>query len=636
MCGIVGIIANNANVVIDEMLNSISHRGPDDSGVFLSDSISLAQQRLSIQDLSSNGHQPMFTEDKRYLIVFNGEIYNHWDIREKLSYKYTFKSTSDTETILYGYVEYGIDLFNMLNGIFALCIYDTQNNDIIVARDQFGVKPLYYNLNNSIFSFSSELKAILDKENKENEISEEALFNYLYFLWSPGENTPLKNYKKLLPGHYIKGNSKDLKSLKIYKYYEIPFNRNRLQFSEEALILELEKKLIAAIDRQLLSDVPVGFFLSGGLDSSLIVAMAKKIRPDFDTTCFTIDTRNDSDREGFANDLDYAKQVAKYLDVKLEIIKADINITNDFDKMIWHLDEPQADPAPLNVLNICKRARELGYTVLLGGTAGDDLFSGYRRHQQLYYNNKIEFVPLAIKRLIYKVASLFPSSNAKIRRARKFLSFFNGSTPEKRLVSQFGWMGKSEVLNLFSDHFKKKLNNFDPSNLLIKTLSNIDCKEDDLNKLLFLEMKYFLSDHNLNYTDKMSMAVGVEVRVPFLDKELVEFSTLIPVEFKMRGVNTKYILKKVAEKYLPNDVIYRPKSGFGAPVRDWIINDLQDYINVRLSKERIDRRGVFNYENVRKLIERNSSDKIDASYSIWALLSIESWFTQFYDLKNKV
>ncbi len=634
MCGIVGIISNNANLVIDEMLSRISHRGPDDSGLFVSEGIALGHQRLSIQDLSQNGHQPMFTDDKRYLIIFNGEIYNHWDIREKIKSKYTFKSTSDTETVLYGYIEYGDELFNMLNGIFALCIYDTQTNDIIVARDQFGVKPLYYTLNNTIFSFSSELKAILDKNNNENEISEEALFNYLYFLWSPGENTPLKNYKKLLPGHFIKGNSKDLKSFKIHKYYEIPFNTNRIHLTEEDLIVELDQKLMKAIDRQLLSDVPVGFFLSGGLDSSLIVAMAKKMRPNFDTTCFTIDTRNDSDREGFANDLDYAKQVAKYLDVKLEIIKADINITNDFDKMIWHLDEPQADPAPLNVLNICKRARELGYTVLLGGTAGDDLFSGYRRHQQLYYNNKIEFIPIAIKRALYKLAKLLPSSNAKIRRARKFLSYFNASTPDKRLVSPFGWMEKAEVLNLFSDQFKKKLNNFDPSDSLINTLSNISSQEDDLNKLLFLEMKYFLTDHNLNYTDKMSMAVGVEVRVPFLDKELVEFSTLIPVEFKMKGVNTKYILKKVAEKYLPHDVIYRPKSGFGAPVRDWIINDLQEFIKVKLSKERIESRGIFNYDNVRKLIERNSNDKIDASYSIWALLSIESWFMQFYDSKK--
>lgn len=634
MCGIVGIIANNANVVIDEMLNSISHRGPDDSGLYLADNIALAHQRLSIQDLSQNGHQPMFTDDKRYLIIFNGEIYNHWDIREKIKSKYTFKSTSDTETVLYGYIEFGVDLFNMLNGIFALCIYDTHTNDIIVARDQFGVKPLYYTLNDTLFSFSSELKAILNKENVDNEISEQALFNYLYFLWSPGENTPLSNYKKLLPGHFIKGNSKDLSSLKIQKYYEIPFNNNRLKLTEEELILELEDKLTKAIDRQLLSDVPVGFFLSGGLDSSLIVAIAKKIRPNFNTTCFTIDTKNDSDREGFANDLDYAKQVAKYLDVKLEIIKADINITNDFDKMIWHLDEPQADPAPLNVLNICKRARELGYTVLLGGTAGDDLFSGYRRHQQLYYNSKIAFIPLFIKRSLYKMVSLLPSSNAKIRRVRKFLSYFNAATPEKRLVSPFGWMEKSEVLNLFSDDFKNKLGSYDPSDLLIKTLSNINSEEDDLNKMLFLEMKYFLTDHNLNYTDKMSMAVGVEVRVPFLDKELVEFSTLIPVELKMKGVNTKYILKKVAEKYLPHDVIYRPKSGFGAPVRDWIINDLQEFIELKLSKERIESRGIFNYENVKKLIERNSNDKIDASYSIWALLSIESWFTQFYDFKK--
>ncbi len=633
MCGIVGIIANNSNLVIDEMLNRISHRGPDDGGLFVAENIALGHQRLSIQDLSQNGHQPMYSNDKRYLIIFNGEIYNHWDIRKKLSDKYEFKSTSDTETVLYGYVEYGVDLFNMLNGIFALCIFDTQTNDIIVVRDQFGVKPLYYTLDNIKFSFSSELKAIINKQNTENEISAEALYNYLYFLWSPGEKTPLLNYKKLLPGCYIKGNAKDIKSLKITKYYEIPFNNIRLKLSEDELINQLEIKLTKAIERQLLSDVPVGFFLSGGLDSSLIVAIAKKLRPDFNTTCFTIDTKNDSDREGFANDLGYAKKVAEYLDVKLEIIKVDINIINDFDKMIWHLDEPQADPAALNVLTICKRARELGFTVLLGGTAGDDLFSGYRRHQQLYYNKKIEFVPLFIKRLLFHVSRLLPSSNPKIRRVKKFLSYFNAPTSEQRLVSQFGWMDKSEVLNLFSDSFKEKLNGFNPSDLLIKTLANISATEDDLNKMLFLEMKYFLTDHNLNYTDKMSMAVGVEVRVPFLDKELVEFSTLIPVEFKMRGINTKYILKKVAEKYLPHDVIYRPKSGFGAPVRDWIINDLNDFIDLKLSKENFDRRGIFNYEKVKKLIDKNREGKLDASYIIWAMLSIEFWLIQFYDTK---
>lgn len=437
-----------------------------------------------------------------------------------------------------------------------------------------------------------------------------------------------------MPGHYIKINTNQLSTFKIVKYYEIPFHNKRINLSEIDLINELDSKLTKAVKRQLISDVPVGFFLSGGLDSSLIVAIAKKINPNIETTCFSIDTSTDSKLEGFSNDLFYAKKVASYLGVKLEIIKADIKITSEFDKMIWHLDEPQADPAPLNVFNICYRARELGYKVLIGGTAGDDLFSGYRRHQQIFLNKKIKYIPLFLKRNLYKIFKLLPTKNPKIRRLRKYFSYFQANSKDKRLVSQFGWLEKEKILNLFTDSIKYKLLNYDPSNLLIETLSNIDKNEEDLNKLLFIEMKHFLVDHNLNYSDKMSMAVGVEVRVPFLDKELVEFSTLIPTNMKMKGMNTKYILKKVAEKYLPNEVIYRSKAGFGAPVREWIHNDLNSLINKYLSPDSINSRGIFNSESVLKLINDNKKNKIDASYVIWSLLAIESWFRQFYDINK--
>jgi asparagine synthase (glutamine-hydrolysing) len=634
MCGIVGLVCHNPSQHFSKMFENIAHRGPDDFGTFITDKIALGHQRLSIQDLSQNGHQPMFSKDERFLILFNGEIYNHWELRSELELKYNFNSNSDTETILNGFLEYNVDLFNKLNGIFVICIFDTITGELIIARDQFGVKPLYYQIEKNYFSFSSELKAIINKSNKGDLINYESIFNYIYFLWSPGEHTPLVKYKKLLAGHYIRVNINELDNFNIFKYYEIPFNTTRFDKSETELINELESKIVKAIDRQLLSDVPIGFFLSGGLDSSLIVAIAKKIRPELETTCFTINTSNFNNSEGFSDDLFYAKIVANYLDVKLEIINADVNIVKDFDKMIWHLDEPQADPAPLNVFNICKRARELGYKVLIGGTAGDDLFSGYRRHQQIYLNKKIKFIPLFFKRFLHQLIKLLPTKYPNLRRLNKYFSYFESSTNEKRLVSQFGWLNKIRIFNLFTKSSNHFLKNFDPSNTLIHTLSFINNNEDDLNKLLFLEMKYFLTDHNLNYTDKMSMAVGVEVRVPFLDKELVEFSTQIPVRYKMKGICTKYILKKVAEKYLPKEVIYRSKAGFGAPVREWIVKDLDPLIQKYLSPESINKRGIFNSDSVWQLINDNKNNKIDASYSIWALLSIESWFRQFHDTKD--
>jgi asparagine synthase (glutamine-hydrolysing) len=633
MCGIIGMINSNLNDEVKNLMNFISHRGPDDFGIYTNNNIFLGHQRLAIQDLSKNGHQPMFSIDNNYIIIYNGEIYNHWEIRLELEKKYNFKSKSDTETILYGYIEYGVEIFNMLNGIFALCIYDLILNEMIIARDPFGVKPLYYKHNDTELIFSSELKSIISQNDNHN-LNYKAIFNYIYFLWNPGESTPLLNYKKLLPGHYMKIKTNDLSSFSMVKYYEIPFNNNRSNLSEKELINELDLVLINAVKRQLLSDVPVGFFLSGGLDSSLVLAIAKKIKPNIQTTCFCIDTNTNNNKEGFSNDIYFAKKVASHLDVKLEIIEIDVNITQEFDKMIWHLDEPQADPAPLNVLQICKKAKELGYSVLLGGTGGDDLFSGYRRHQQLHYNKIINFVPLFLKRSIYQLTKQLSSSNSKVRRIKKFFSFFKEDTSDKRLVSQFGWLDKDKILNLFTTEIRILLNKYDPSLILIDSLSNIHKDENDLNKLLFLEMKYFLTDHNLNYTDKMSMAQGVEVRVPFLDKDLVEFSTLIPTKYKLKGITTKYILKKVAERYLPNEVIYRSKSGFGAPVRDWIKNDLDSLITNYLSNEKLNKRNIFNTDEVRKLIEENKKDKIDASYSIWALLAIESWLQQFIDTKN--
>lgn len=630
MCGIVGVISKNCETDLLKSLEKISHRGPDSSGNYVFKDLGLGHKRLAIQDVSSNGNQPMISDCGNYIIIFNGEIYNHHEIRVGLQSKFKFKSQSDTETLLYGFMEYGSDILNKLNGIFAFSVFNKKTNKLFIARDQFGVKPLYYYSDPNLFWFSSEIKSILPLKFN-NSISKQALFNYLTFLYSPAEKTPFKNVLKLLPGHYIELDVEDHTAFSITNYYDIPFNGTLSKKSEKELIDELEQKLIKAVDRQLLSDVPVGFFLSGGLDSSAIVAIARKLHPDKPFDCYTIKTKeNQNAEDGFADDLPYARLVAEHLKVNLIEVESSIDIVRQFDKMIYHLDEPQADPAPLNVLQICEQARKDGCVVLLGGAAGDDLFSGYRRHQALYVEKYLRVIPMFTRKIIHGIVGRLPQDYPFFRRMRKLTQHIHLSK-EDRLVGYFSWLKKETLHNLFSEKNKTTLSNHNPTNILKEYLKNIPDEKTMLNQMLYLEMKFFLVDHNLNYTDKMSMATGVEVRVPFLDKELVEFSCTIPTHLKMKGVTTKYLLKKVMEKYLPHSVIYRPKSGFGAPIREWIKYEMDNLVKEYLSGDTISRRKIFSFYEVQQLIDDNKTGKIDASYTIWSLLSIESWMRQFYD-----
>ena len=633
MCGIIGIVHPDANQYIEAANNKIKHRGPDSTGYYKGRGLALGHQRLSIIDLSENGAQPMWSADERYVIIFNGEIYNHQDFRPELEQHYKFRSSSDTETILYGYIFYGKSFFSRLNGIFALTIFDIQTKELIIVRDQFGIKPLYYYHKDNTLLFGSEIKAFTVIPSFDRSLDYTAFVNYLNFLWSPGEKTPFTFVKKLLPGHLMQLNIENPALITIEQYYEIPFLGQYSNKSEEELIDELDDLLFKAVKRQLLSDVPVGFFLSGGLDSSAVVAMAKKAMPNARLKCYTIDTGSDgNDADGFTNDLPYAQKVAKYLDVDLEIIKITPDITKEFDKLIYHLDEPQADPAPINVLYICEKARKDGYIVLLGGSAGDDVFSGYRRHQALYFEEKVlKFIPKFILKIAKNISFALDAKRPFIRRLRKLLKDSELSSIERR-ANYFSWLPILEIRKLFSVKTQKLINNFNPNQYLIDNLNqNIPNEKSQLNQMLYWELKYFLTDHNLNYTDKMSMATGIEVRVPFLDLELVEFSTKIPPNLKMKGKTTKYLLKKVMERYLPHEVIYRPKSGFGAPVREWITKDLRNTVDTYLNKETIEKRGVFEFEAVEKLIRNNIQGKIDASYTIWSLLAIEAWFKQFID-----
>ncbi len=625
MCGILGYFGENREEFVQKTnLDDIAHRGPDFSSSISLENCFLGHTRLSILDLSENGNQPMHSKDGRYSIIFNGEIYNHLELREEYLRDVDFLSTSDTETILYGVIKYGVDFIDKLNGIFAFCFFDVEQGDFIITRDHFGVKPLYYFWNKNELSFSSELKAVLPYLD-EKTIDLTTVKKHVNFLWSTGESTMLKEVKKLLPGHTITGNAKNVGKIQFNQYYSIPFNDTKIEkLTEEAYIDLLEEKLIKAVERQMMSDVPVGFFLSGGLDSSLIVAIARKLYPERKIQCYTIKSP-DIVNEGFSDDLFYAEKVAKHLGVDLSVVEADSDILRFFDKIVFHLDEPQADSAPINVYNICSAARQDGIKVLLGGTAGDDLFSGYRRHQALKLERYFDKIPRGVRKMMKNTALKLDKSKPLFRRINKLFSNLD-KTKEERMMGYFDWISSTTLNGLFVNP-----NEYDVHERFRALNTQIPEQTADLNRMLFWELNTFLVDHNLNYTDKLSMAAGVEVRVPFLDKELVEFSTQIPVDLKLKGKETKYILKKVAERYLPKEVIYRPKTGFGAPVRQWVINDMSSLVSDYLSTSQLEQRGIFDPIKVKELIERNRTGVEDASYSIWALLAIESWLRQFND-----
>lgn len=625
MCGIIGYYGNNVKDFLrSPRIELLTHRGPDNQSSLIGQNYFIGHTRLSIQDLSDNANQPMKSSDNLYILSFNGEIYNHISLRNKYLNEIDFKSSGDTETLLYGLIKYGEKFILKLNGIFSFSFLNLSTGDFLIVRDHFGVKPLYYRINEDEIYFSSELKSILSHNKQKAKINTNAIKNYINFLWSPGDQTPFKEYKKLLPGHLIKGNLKKIKTLSITRYYSIPFSGNYFNNkTEDKLVRMLESKLLKAIERQMLSDVPIGFFLSGGLDSSLLVAMARKINPKKKINCYTI---NSESLDGFTNDLLYARKVAKYLNVDLKIVNAKSDILKDFDKVIYYLDEPQSDPAAINVYNICKAARDDGIKVLISGTGGDDVFSGYRRHRAIRIHQFIDMLPLPLLKIIKKISIHINVSNSLSRRIKKLIYNIELKRNE-RILGLYSWIDKDILKKLFIND-----NDYDCF-IYFKELEKLIKEEpSELNKMLFWDLNTFLVDHNLNYTDKLGMASGVEVRVPYLDIDLVEFSTKIPPSLKLKGNTTKYLLKRVAEKYLPNEVIYRPKTGFGAPVRKWIKNDMNSFINDYLSQESIEKRKIFNYDKIKELIDLNASKKEDLAYPIWSLLAIESWLRQFHDI----
>ena len=636
MCGFGGYILSREEIspknILEKILNQITHRGPDDQGVYENKDykIGLAHTRLSIQDLSSNGHQPMSSDDGKVVLVYNGELYNFKELRSELEKKgKKFKSYSDTEVLLKLYLLEGQKMLSKLNGIFTFAIWDQRDKTLLLARDNFGVKPLYYLSLNDNFFFASEIKALIPFLEKYKILNFDALNRYLTYLWCPGKETPLNYVFKLLPGEALIITEGKIK--KSWKWYYPPvFNKEPKKFmSKEKAILSTRRHLRNAVNRQMIADVPVGAFLSGGLDSSAVVAFAREQNKNIH--CFTIESQGGYEK-GDTDDLPYAKKVAKHLNVPLDIVKISSDkMVSDIEKMIKILDEPIVDPAALNVFYISELARKNGIKVLLSGAGGDDIFTGYRRHNALMHEYLWRWLPHKLQVFLSNTSSKFNQKNNFIRRLTKMFKVANLDGDES-IVSYFSWNERNDIKKLFTSEFKSKLKNSIASSTMIEYLNQIPKDTSKLDRMLSLEQQFFLADHNLLYTDRMSMASGVEVRVPFLDKDLVEFVFNVPDQYKQRGIEGKWILKKALESYLPNDIIYRPKTGFGVPLRKWMRNELREYVGENLSFESIKNRGLFNPKAVRMLIEDNDKGKIDASYTLFSLLCIEIWCRNY--IKN--
>jgi asparagine synthase (glutamine-hydrolysing) len=631
MCGIVGISGIYDLSSLESGLSAISHRGPDDSGIFVDKKagVGLGHSRLSILDPSPLGHQPMLSSDNQVVLVFNGEIYNFRELRTNLiSQGFQFRSQSDSEVLLNLYLAEGKDLLPKLNGIFTFAIWDGRQQSLFIARDGLGVKPLYYTTNHDHFAFASEIKALLRLVHVYKELDYEAIQRYLTFLWCPGDQTPLKFVKKLIPGEALIIRAGRIE--KQWTWYQLPLFRNvKSEQSETSSVNGTNYYLRQAVQRQMVSDVPLGAFLSGGLDSSAVVAFAREQTPDI--RCFTIENKNGQE-DGVADDLPYAQRVAKHLNVPLDVVSvAAHQMADDLESMVIQLDEPLADPAPLNVMYICQLARKNGIKVLLSGAGGDDLFTGYRRHHAVQLERFWNWLPPKVKGGMESITKYLDTRNPFQRRLVKF---FNGAglKGDERLVNYFRWSSDQMLQTLFTPEFKEHLNEVDAAQPMYDFLKPLSESFSSLERMLALEQRYFLTDHNLNYTDKMSMATGVEVRVPFLDLDLVDFSASIPIEYKQRGNEGKWVLKKAMEPYLPRDVIYRPKSGFGVPLRRWMRYDLRELLGDILSAKSLKRRGLFSPQTVQQLIADNDTGKIDGSYTLLSLLCIEIWCRAYIDL----
>jgi asparagine synthase (glutamine-hydrolysing) len=644
VCGISGLMNCGDTNALVRMTNVQTHRGPDDSGFWerhFPDGgyIGLGSRRLAILDLSTDGHMPMSNEDGSVWITFNGEIYNFADLRRDLEGKgHRFRSHTDTETIVHLYEEYGPDRFkdclNRLNGMFALAICDLRgaSQKLFLARDHFGIKPLYYFERGGKLAFASEIKALLEVPGIEANMNMEALGQYLTFLWVPDPLTMFEGIRKLPAGHFGLWQRGEFK---IEQYWDLTFPpvEHSFERKEDDLADEIRQRFCASVEQQMVSDVPIGAFLSAGLDSSSIVAAMARKQP---VRTYTI-TFPEKYRVGETtiDDPGVPQRLARKLGCEHHEIVVEPDVIGLLPNLTWHMDEPTADPAIITAYLVCREARKQA-TVLLSGVGGDEIFAGYRKHAAHTWAEEYQRVPAFARSVMERSLSGLPSlrgtrMKGSLRLAKK-MARSAALSPAEAFIRNGTYLDARQKTDLFALESQQASGN--PVGQHLAAFDKVR-HAGFLNQMLYLDTKIFMPTLNLTYNDKMSMASSVEVRVPFLDRELAEFVAWnVRPEWKLKGKwrpVTKYIFRKAMRSMLPDEVMRQPKAGFAAPVDYWLAHDLRPIVDDLLSESQVRRRGLFRSDVVRRYIDEHRRGAEDWSMQIWQLLTLEIWMQLFLD-----
>lgn len=634
MCGIYGILSpDRREFVREEVLARmgavIEHRGPDDFGHYLGDGVALGMRRLSIIDVAG-GHQPISNEDGTVWLVMNGEIYNFQELRAELEKKgHCFKTRTDTEVIVHLYEEEGLNFFKRLRGMFGVALWDTKLRRLVLGRDRIGEKPIYIRREHNRLAFASELKAILQLADIPRELNPIALQEYLALGYVPAPLCMLAGFEKLMPGHYLVAENGVIED---HEYWDVPFCATE-KLSETEWIQRIQSKLLETVKMQMVSDVPLGAFLSGGVDSSTIVAaMARASSQPVKTYAIGYDGEHT-----YYNELPYASVVAKAFGTDHHEIVVHPNVSDLLPKLVWHLDEPVADSAILTTYLVSRLARE-SVTVILSGVGGDELFGGYRRYLgdslQKYYG----MLPGVFRRSV--LPALFrniPQDRHSTWKdyARYAAAFVNAAElpPAERYM---------KYVTVLSPQFQQELlqnqinghSSSSPAAAALQNYFNRCNSPDTLNRIMYVDLKTSLPDDLLALTDRMTMAASIECRAPLVDFELIELAMRMPSSLKVRGMNMKYLMKKAVEPWLPREVIHRKKRGFGAPMGAWLRKDLQPLMREFLSESAVNRRGIFRWPAVKSLIADHEAERRDHTDHLFALIALEQWCRLYLDSKD--
>ncbi|HSE32396.1 MAG TPA: asparagine synthase (glutamine-hydrolyzing) [Pyrinomonadaceae bacterium] len=644
MCGIAGIVSLDPERYIQSMLERVAHRGRDDEGVWISEAVDpfgrkacLGHRRLAIIDTSAAGHEPMLSADGRYVITFNGEIYNYRSLRDQLrSLGHTFRTETDTEVLLAAFAEWKEECLTRLNGMFAFAVWDNEERALTLARDHVGIKPLYYAHVPSgdapgSFIFASEIKATLATGLVKPQLDAQSLHQFLTFLWAPDPNTLFAGVKSIPPGHVLKLKDDDLK---LSQWWDVSFDAIEEGRDESWWQQQVLETLDRVVEMEMVADVPLGAFLSGGLDSSGIVAMMQRHSNGRAIETYTAGIeRSDLRYDIIPDDVRWARRVNEQLQTDYREIMLKPDVGELLPKLVYHMEEPPVDMAIPSYL-ISQAARE-SLSVMLSGMGGDEVFAGYPRQMAMRIASAFDPVPDLLRRPLMKtVAEVLPGGmpgrlTAPLRNAKKFarsaaLDF------EDRYLGFGTYFTDKAKQRLYTDELREQTNGLDAYATHRNYFSKVG-NVDSLNQLLYVDLKTFLPCLNLLTTDKTSMAVNLEVRVPFLNREMIEMAARMPPKLKLRGLKRKYILKRALENILPRDVVWRKKAGFGAPIRAWLRGPLLPMVNDLLSEESVRRRGLFRPKEVKRVVDDNFTGREDNNLQVFQLMGLELWHRQFID-----